>query len=55
MRRSLTQLPTLAKVLYNATPEHLAADDSLRSLHREMASSLELYGALVTKGINPSR
>lgn len=55
VRRSLTQLPTLAKVLYTATAEELAADAGLRSLHQELGSGLELYGALVEKGIIPPR
>lgn len=55
VRRSLTQLSTLAKVLYNASAEELAADEVLRSLHQGMASPTELYGALVTKGISPKR
>lgn len=55
IRRNLTQLPSLAKTLYKATPETLDADEGLRSLYAELASGLELYGALVAKGVNPRR
>lgn len=53
VRRNSTQLPILAKILYTATPEALGADHGLQVLHGELASGLELYGALVTHGVNP--
>lgn len=55
VRRNLTQLPTLAKMLFKATPGALEADEGLSSLHTELASSLELYGALVAQGVNPRK
>ena len=55
VRRNLTQLPALAKTLYEATPDALAADDGLCSLHAQLAPNLELYGALVANGVDPRR
>eukprot|EP00903_Cladosiphon_okamuranus_P010618 g10041.t1 len=53
--RNLTQLPVLAKRLYQATSDELKADEGLNSLHGQLASALELYGALVSRGVNPRR
>eukprot|EP00752_Nemacystus_decipiens_P002572 g2410.t1 len=53
--RNLTQLPVLAKRLYQATEDELKSDDGLNSLHGQLSSALELYGALVAAGINPRR
>lgn len=53
VRRNLTQLPILAKTLYTATAEALAADAGLTALHGELAGALELYGALMAHGVNP--
>ena len=55
VRRNLTQLPVLAKTIYTATSDALEADDGLSSLHSELASGLELYGALVAQGVNPRK
>lgn len=55
VRRGMTQLPTLAKTLFNATDEELSSDEALCSLHRELSSSVNLYGALVNKGVNPRK
>lgn len=55
LRRNLTQLPILTKTLYNATPDALDADAGLQVLHAQLASDLELYGALVAHGINPRK
>ncbi|CAM9996925.1 unnamed protein product, partial [Ectocarpus fasciculatus] len=55
VRRNLTKLPALAKTLYQAKPEELAADKDLNTLHSQLACPLELYGALVARGVNPDR
>lgn len=55
VRRNVMQLPNLARMLYTATAEALEADEGLRSLHDDFASALEIYGAFVTKGINPRK
>lgn len=55
VRRNLTQLPALAKALYNSTADAIDADDGLRALHVDLAPGLELYGALVTHGVNPRK
>lgn len=55
VRRNLTQLPTLAKVLYNTTCCDLLVDEGLSTLSTKLASSLELYGALVVQGVNPRK
>ncbi|CAM9343925.1 unnamed protein product, partial [Scytosiphon promiscuus] len=53
--RNLTQLPVLAKRLYQATPDCLSTDEGLKAIHRSLASNIELYGALVSHGVNPRR
>lgn len=55
VRRNLTQLPALAKRLYNATSDDLSADKGLNALHLELGSSLNLYGAFTARGINPRK
>lgn len=55
VRRNLTQLPNLSKILYSATTEALDADPGLRSIHAELAPGLDLYGALVARGVNPRK
>ena len=55
VRRNLTQLPTLAKALYKVTSDALEADDGLCTLHAELSSGLELYGALVVHGVDPRK
>ncbi|CBJ28671.1 conserved unknown protein [Ectocarpus siliculosus] len=53
--RNLTHLPVLAKKLYQATPKELGADEGLQNIHGALAPSLELYGALVSHGVDPRR
>ena len=52
VRRDLTELNILARTLHASTEEERREDGGLRALHNALSRITELFGALVSEGVN---